>query len=1270
MLFYFVISLKIHGQFVYVSALPINDIVDSVYISPPNCILSVNGQNYNSCTGNCNAAIKVNSNSLSSLSYNWILSSYDSVNCSPVLVGDSAYHLSSGNYICIVTDSSGCADTLISTLISDSGHFSSINIFPQTCSDVCNGEIIVDVDSAYMPISYIWNTGDTINNLYNKCAGFYSCYINSYLGCTDTVGGYINLSVPSFAYNNLVLPLCPQVKDGLWTARTSLSDPPPYILAERCALDTGYFEFVYPLASNCNFIEPVMVYGYLFPDLDSVCSFTIDTPDCGYNNGQINFNINSINEPFLDRLFIHNVYDSIDYVTSIGLNTNYYVYNSISYSSFCNYSDTVIQIDTVYISKQGCSAIFPGDANNDGIANNVDLLNIGLAYGDTGFVRADTTITWDGKYAQDWQNVFTDSLNHKFADCNGDGVVNDDDTTANSLNYGFVHNRGTDVINTTANTYIEFNLADTIKGRLFEEAEFNFQNTSGISDSIVGIAFSIIYDPLVIDPGSIYFEHDSGMFDEGLSNVLNIRKNDEMSGRLDIAFCFKDHLNRKAIGYFGKLIFQLRSDYLVNPLATFIEISDIHAVNAVEQPIPIGGFTDSIFAVMCDPSLFSAEVHLSNYPYCSGSQWNCTGQARVTVFDGMPPYTYSWAGSSFLNSAVYTNDTVYDLCALNGGYFICTVTDSHGCSTYGEKDLMNLNSGCNAGLFNSSVDSISCLGNNDGQICVWWPIGMQCDWYHRWSDGDSSFCKSGLSAGSYTCVILDPDDSSCNVDTVFWETFVLSNPNTDFPVVFNQPQCGQCNGSVMFNSNSQSQIIEVTYDNNPLPGFMLSGMCADSVYRFTIYFESSTGGCYHDTLIVLSCIPDTVVPLCSLDLNAQMVNECNGLCTGNIALSIINETGNVSYDWSQSIYDTSMCHILNNSLFQDSISTGYYKLIVTDSLGCRDSIETTINSGNVVVNLISEESCYNFCGGSINASASGGIQPYHYNWGEITLFLGDCTVPVFNDDSIANNLHSGFYYCIVTDSMGCSDSAIINVNTANMDGIMTYSYPQTCANDCNGGMELWHFVMNVSTPSILWSNGSSNFSTYGVCEGTYTYTLTWGLTCVDTGSVIITGADSVYLGYVTMNPTCDSCNGAVSLNVLGGVPPYEIYFDQQFYINNNDTVFNVCATEYIIYIEDSLNCKYIYDVILNCDSLATDIGNNSKDQFILFPNPNNGKFKVSGLNYASNEIEIINVIGEVIFALKEIKTSEIEIKAELKPGVYLCRIKSDDQSVQVKFVVH
>ena len=55
------------------------------------------------------------------------------------------------------------------------------------CKNSCNGTIHIMVDGNFSPITYLWNTGDTTNELNNLCAGNYSLTATNSMGCKSTI---------------------------------------------------------------------------------------------------------------------------------------------------------------------------------------------------------------------------------------------------------------------------------------------------------------------------------------------------------------------------------------------------------------------------------------------------------------------------------------------------------------------------------------------------------------------------------------------------------------------------------------------------------------------------------------------------------------------------------------------------------------------------------------------------------------------------------------------------------------------------------------------------------------------------------------------------------------------------------------------------------------------------------------------------------------------------------------------------------------------------
>ncbi len=86
-----------------------------------------------------------------------------------------------------------------------------------------------------------------------------------------------------------------------------------------------------------------------------------------------------------------------------------------------------------YYHKSG-NIVMPGDADENGIVNALDVLYIGTAYGNTGPFRSMISIAWNEEPSTNWSSS-TYGVNSKHQDCNGDGTVNDADFGAVTVNF-------------------------------------------------------------------------------------------------------------------------------------------------------------------------------------------------------------------------------------------------------------------------------------------------------------------------------------------------------------------------------------------------------------------------------------------------------------------------------------------------------------------------------------------------------------------------------------------------------------------------------------------------------------------------------------------------------------------------------------------------------------------------------------------------------------------------------------------------------------------
>ncbi|MEO8137872.1 MAG: hypothetical protein ABI831_28335, partial [Betaproteobacteria bacterium] len=165
--------------------------------------------------------------------------------------------------------------------------------------------------------------------------------------------------------------------------------------------------------------------------------------------------------------------------------------------------------------------------------------------------------------------------------------------------------------------------------------------------------------------------------------------------------------------------------------------------------------------------------------------------------------------------------------------------------------------------------------------------------------------------------------------------------------------------------------------------------------------------------------------------------------------------------------------------------------------------------------------------GSIDLTAGGGTAPYAYNWSNGIITQDQSNVP------------GGTYTVTITDNNNCTATHTVTVadNMTNLT-LTGVTQPNTvCNSNNNGSIDLT--VAPSGTYVYGWSNGATTQDLSNLPPGSYSVTVTTGLTC--TGTATFTIADqpnNPTATFTTVQSTCDQTNGSINLTVTGGVTPY------------------------------------------------------------------------------------------------------------------------------------
>ncbi len=274
-------------------------------------------------------------------------------------------------------------------------------------------------------------------------------------------------------------------------------------------------------------------------------------------------------------------------------------------------------------------------------------------------------------------------------------------------------------------------------------------------------------------------------------------------------------------------------------------------------------------------------------------------------------YTFTWYN--------YTSTDSFANISLENDYAF-SITDTNSCVYY--SDTFNVNVDSLALNFSLGNDTAYCFGNT-----ITAPSGFMID-SHLWSTGDTTNFTSFQNQGNYWVNVVNANACSTS-DTVFI-TSLGTAPIPDFSYTF-----GCANTPIAFydSSSANSSITYWEWDfgdanasllQNPNHSFSTPG-----AYTVELYIATS-GGCFNSIQKTIT-IPEN--PTANFDYSIP--------CAGSITTFQDQSLGNIiQWSWINNSNPTQTTQVAE--LAFSSAGLEPVTLVVTDSLGCVDSLSQTI----------------------------------------------------------------------------------------------------------------------------------------------------------------------------------------------------------------------------------------------------------------------------------------------------------------------------------------
>lgn len=247
----------------------------------------------------------------------------------------------------------------------------------------------------------------------------------------------------------------------------------------------------------------------------------------------------------------------------------------------------------IYVLAEDTTKVWPGDADNDHIADLYDVLPIGIGYNATGAPRAGATTNWVGQAASNWNQVFANGLDYKYADCNGNGTIDTMDLDAITLNYGLTHARIT-LINANAadpELYMELD-ADTFYPGDWVTGNIYLGSASNMINDFYGLTFGLNYDNSLIDGSTVEINFQNNWAGQLNTDLITYTNNLTSSGSIKSAMVRTNQQNKSGFGLIGTF----KAKILDQPAAGWNDLNfsftDLKMIDVAEQTKPVTTSTE------------------------------------------------------------------------------------------------------------------------------------------------------------------------------------------------------------------------------------------------------------------------------------------------------------------------------------------------------------------------------------------------------------------------------------------------------------------------------------------------------------------------------------------------------------------------------------------------------------------------------------------------------------------------------------------------------
>ncbi|MCB0517758.1 MAG: HYR domain-containing protein [Lewinellaceae bacterium] len=420
--------------------------------------------------------------------------------------------------------------------------------------------------------------------------------------------------------------------------------------------------------------------------------------------------------------------------------------------------------------------------------------------------------------------------------------------------------------------------------------------------------------------------------------------------------------------------------------------------------------------------------------------------------------------------------------------------------------------------------------------------------------GDNGFTSTAqnpvvTSGGWYSVLAIDTAFGCIALDSI------LVGMDTISPTVDAGPGLVfHCNLTSGLLNGTASQGTEFSYLWTTLNGNIVNGETTlsptvDAAGTYTLTASNSINGCTASDLAIVTENDPVGVTATSSDAT------CFGTATGTATVVATGGDGNFQYAWTSG----------STSATATGLIIGTYSVTATDGYGC--SAETTVSIGQpdplTVEAIGTGQSLFGVNDGTATALPTGGTAPYTYSWSNSGI------TPVIT------GLAPGVYTVTAMDANGCTAIASANVNEFNCVLNSSITGSNASCFGLDDGTATIILENEIQPVAFIWSNGDTLATAAGLTAGIYTVTVSDSTNCTNVQTILINEPTQISIHEIFHEDVLcpGDADGSVAVGVTGGAQPYQFAWSNG---SNSALAHSLEAGQYELSVTDGDGCTAFY----------------------------------------------------------------------------------------------